>query len=203
VATDRTTYLLVDGENIDATLGGSVLGRRPHPEERPRWNRLLTHMEESWQQPVRGLFFLAVNGDLPMGFVQALLAIGYRPIPLSGDGKVVDIAIQKTADALVGQAADVALVSHDVDFAPQMEALAVDTGRRVALIGFSEFFATGLRQVPGVEIFDLEYDVEAFTSRLPRIRVIPIEEFDPLEFIQAPAAPTNPAARTNPATLRP
>ncbi|MGO1423524.1 MAG: NYN domain-containing protein, partial [Brachybacterium sp.] len=27
--TERTTYLLVDGENIDATLGVSVLGRRP------------------------------------------------------------------------------------------------------------------------------------------------------------------------------
>ena len=44
--TERTTYLLVDGENIDATLGVSVLGRRPHPEERPRWNKLLHHAED-------------------------------------------------------------------------------------------------------------------------------------------------------------
>lgn len=29
------TYLLIDGENIDATLGLSVLERRPTPEERP------------------------------------------------------------------------------------------------------------------------------------------------------------------------
>ena len=28
----RSTYVLVDGENIDATLGGSILGRRPRPE---------------------------------------------------------------------------------------------------------------------------------------------------------------------------
>ena len=28
----RTTYLLIDGENIDATLGTSILGRRPHPD---------------------------------------------------------------------------------------------------------------------------------------------------------------------------
>ncbi|MCW2738704.1 MAG: nuclease, partial [Nocardioides sp.] len=34
---ERMTYLLVDGENIDATLGTSILGRRPRPEERPRW----------------------------------------------------------------------------------------------------------------------------------------------------------------------
>jgi len=33
--TAGTTYVLVDGENIDATLGTSILGRRPHPDERP------------------------------------------------------------------------------------------------------------------------------------------------------------------------
>ncbi|EWS81683.1 NYN domain-containing protein [Brachybacterium phenoliresistens] len=180
---ERATYLLVDGENIDATLGGSVLGRRPHPEERPRWNKLLTQMEQSWQQPVTGLFFLAVGADLPVSFVQALLAIGYRPIPLQGEGKVVDIAIQRTAEALRDRAADVALVSHDGDFVPQMQALAEDEDRRVAVIGFSEFVSSGLRQVPGVEILDLEYDVDAFTSRLPRVRIIPIDEFDPLEFL--------------------
>ena len=37
---ERTTHLLVDGENIDATLGISVLGHRPAPEERPRWERV-------------------------------------------------------------------------------------------------------------------------------------------------------------------
>ena len=98
--TDRTTYLLVDGENIDATLGVSVLGRRPQPEERPRWGKLLTHAQDAWGNPVSGLFFLAVGDSLPVGFVQALTAIGYRPVPLRGEGKVVDIAIQRTAEAL-------------------------------------------------------------------------------------------------------
>ena len=55
------TFLLVDGENIDATLGGSLLGRRPAPEERPRWDRVRTHALELWDQPVRALFFL--NGS--------------------------------------------------------------------------------------------------------------------------------------------
>ncbi|WP_068249429.1 NYN domain-containing protein [Janibacter corallicola] len=180
---DRTTYLLVDGENIDATLGVSVLGRRPQPEERPRWNKLLVHAEEAWRQPVKGLFFLAVSGDLPASFVQALLAMGYRPVPVSGEGKVVDIAIQRTADALLERDADVMLVSHDRDFVPQMEELAEDEGRRVGIVGFGEFMATGLREIEGMEFFDLEYDVRVFTSRLPRVRVIPIEQFDPLEFI--------------------
>ncbi|MCH1883995.1 NYN domain-containing protein [Agrococcus sp. ARC_14] len=180
--TDRTTYLLVDGENIDATLGISVLGRRPLPEERPRWNTLLEFTERAWQQPVKGLFFLAVTHELPASFVQALLAIGYRPVPLQGEGKVVDIAIQRTAEALLERDADVMLVSHDVDFAPQMERLA-EGDRRVGIVGFNEFMAGGLREVPGVEFFDLEYDVAAFKSRLPRVRVIPIDEFDPLEFL--------------------
>src|SRR5680860_1013441 len=96
----RVTYLLVDGENIDATLGTSILGRRPLPGERPRWNRVLESLENRWEQPVRGLFFLAVAGEMPASFVQAILAIGYRPIPLQGDGKVVDIAIQRTLEAL-------------------------------------------------------------------------------------------------------
>ncbi len=98
----RTTYVLVDGENIDATLGTSILGRRPRPDERPRWERLLNFAQATWDQPAVGLFYLAAGSELPMPFVQALLAIGYRPIPLSGDlgQKVVDIAIQKTLDEL-------------------------------------------------------------------------------------------------------
>lgn len=179
----RSTYLLVDGENIDATLGVSVLGRRPHPEERPRWNKLLHFAEQNWQQPASGLFFLAVGDSLPVSFVQALTAMGYRPIPLRGEGKVVDIAIQRTAEALRDRPADVMLVSHDADFVPQMTDLAMDLERRTALVGFNEFMATELRNIPGIEIIDLEYDVEAFTSTLPRVRIIDIDEFDPYEFI--------------------
>lgn len=181
--TKRTTYLLVDGENIDATLGMSVLGRRPQPGERPRWNTVLQHAESSWGQQVNGLFFLAVGDSLPMGFVQALIAMGYRTIPLRGAGKVVDTAIQRTAEALRDRPADVMLVSHDSDFAPQMTDLAADAERRTALVGFQEFMASELHEIPGIQLFDLEYDFAAFTSRLPRVRIIDIEDFDPYEFI--------------------
>ena len=47
-ATDVPTYLLVDGENIDATLGMSVLNRRPNPEERPRWDRVMAYAANLW-----------------------------------------------------------------------------------------------------------------------------------------------------------
>lgn len=34
-------YLLIDGENLDATLGVNILKRAPRAEERPRWDRVL------------------------------------------------------------------------------------------------------------------------------------------------------------------
>ena len=181
----RVTYVLVDGENIDATLGTSILGRRPRPEERPRWERVLRHVQERWGQPSAGLFFLAANNELPMTFVQALLAIGFRPVPLSGDAgeKVVDIAIQRTMAALRDRDADVVLVSNDGDFVDGIEELL--DGRRVGLAGFVEFRNNAFIELgdQGLEFFDLEYDVHAFNEALPRVRIIPIDEFDPAEFL--------------------
>jgi len=181
------TYLIVDGENIDATLGASVLGRRPNPEERPRWERVRDFAAEVWSQPVKGLFFLnATSGQLPMSFVQALLAMDYRPIPLAGaqGEKVVDIGIQRTLEALQTRPGDVLLASHDGDFLPQMSQLVHD-GRRVGLLGFREFFNSGFAELTsaGLQIFDLEDAVGAFTKALPRVRVIQIEDFDPIRFL--------------------
>ena len=83
--TPRTTYLLIDGENIDATLGTNVLKHRPGPDDRPRWDAILRSIGSHFDQPVIGLFFLnASSGFLPMSFVQALTAMDYRVIPLSG-----------------------------------------------------------------------------------------------------------------------
>lgn len=181
-----TSYLLVDGENIDATLGNSILGRRPHPEERPRWDRLLTFTQDVWGQPAKGLFYLNASTGLPMAFVQALRALGYTPVPLSGssDEKVVDIAIQRTLEALAERDDDVMLVSHDGDFLEAITPLLAG-GRRVGLIAFEEFRNSGFHQLvhQGMEFFDLERDTRAFNTPLPRLRIIPIEEFDPLQFL--------------------
>lgn len=182
---ERSSWVLVDGENIDATLGGSILGRRPQPEERPRWDRLLTFVSERWGRPAKGLFFLNASAHLPMPFVQALLALGYQPVPLSGpaDEKIVDIAIQRTLRALADREDDVALVSHDRDFADDLARLA-GNGRRVGVVAFHEFRSADFSGIPGVEFFDLEHDVEAFDAQLPRVRVIPIEQFDPADFLR-------------------
>ena len=178
------TFLLVDGENIDATLGGSLLGRRPAPEERPRWDRVRDYGRALWDQPLRGLFFLNGSGQIPMSFVQALDALDFRPVLLSGppDVKVVDVAIQQTLAALAQRGrGDVLLASHDGDFAPQIVELLRDEDRRVGIIGFRELISSSLQELTddGLELFDLEDDVKAFTVALPRIRVIPIERFDP------------------------
>ena len=182
----RQSYLLVDGENIDATLGNSILGRRPHPEERPRWDRLLAFTQDTWDQPAKGLFFLNASSGLPMSFVQALRALGYTPVPLSGtaEEKVVDIAIQRTLEALQQRADDVMLVSHDGDFLEAVTPL-IDGSRRVGLIAFEEFRNSGFHPLvaQGMEFYDLEHDTLAFNTPLPRLRIIPIEDFDPQQFL--------------------
>ena len=181
----RTTWILVDGENIDATLGGSILGRRPQPDERPRWDRLMSFASRTWRQPARGLFFLNATTGIPMAFVQALKAMDYQVVPLSGapDEKVVDIAVQRTLRAIVDRADDVMLVSHDGDFLDDVAAL-VDGERRVGVLAFTEFRNAGFATLPGIEKFDLEYDARVFDAPLPRVRVIPIEDFDPAMFLR-------------------
>ena len=183
------TYLLVDGENIDATLGNHLLGgRRPAPEERPRWEKVRTFATAAFDdQKVRGLFFLnASAGHLPLPFIQALMALDYKPIPLSAPPgvKVVDVGIQRTLDAIRGRPGDVLLASHDGDFLPQVEAL-LDGTRRVGVLGFREYLSTGYLPLVerGLQVFDLEDDVKAFTSALPRVRIIPIDDFDPTRYL--------------------
>ncbi|RRD29184.1 NYN domain-containing protein [Actinomyces bowdenii] len=203
------TYLLVDGENIDATLGMSVLGRRPEPEERPRWDRVLSYCDEiagmtakptpgpmagQSGRNARALFFLnATSGHMPMGFIQALLAMDYRPVPLAGSGsaeeKVVDIGIQRTLEALAqkvesGEQAQILLGSHDGDYVPQVERL-LDAGAQVGILCFREFLNAHLTALEsrGLTIHDLELDVRAFTSPLPRVRIISLADFDPLAFL--------------------
>ena len=183
--TERVTYLVLDGENLDATLGNNVLGRRPASDERPRWERVLTFVEKAWDQPVKALFFLnATSGTLPMPFVQALMAIGLRPVPLSGPPgmKVVDVGIQRMLDAIAPREADVVLGSHDGDFLPQVTTL-LGSERRVALLGFGEFVNSGYAQLTGLQVFDLEHDARAFNQPLPRVRILDIDDFDPSAFL--------------------
>jgi uncharacterized protein len=181
----RRTFVLVDGENIDATLGSTVLGRKPEPNERPRWERVLDFAQRLWSQDATGLFFLnASNGYLPGPFVTALTQIGFRVVPRSGSAseKVVDIGIQRTLEALVDRDADVLLGSHDRDYLEQVEDL-LDAGHKVGILGFPEL-VSGAYSGLDVHLYDLEADVHAFNSPLPRVRIIPLTEFDPEAFLR-------------------
>ena len=184
---DGVTYLLIDGENIDSTLGQQIFERRPTSEERPRWERLRQFAEDQWGQPVTALFFLnASSGMLPTPFIRALQSMGYRPVPLSGapGQKVVDIGIQRTLDAIGGRRGDVLLASHDGDFLPHISRL-LTPERRVGVVGFPEFFNGGFAHLVdnGLTLYDLEFDANCFTSSLPRVRIIPVDDFDPEAFL--------------------
>ncbi|MBL8862568.1 MAG: nuclease [Planctomycetes bacterium] len=181
------SYLLVDGENIDVTLGNSILGGRPNPEQRPRWDRVRDFTTRLWSAPCKPLFFLnASSGVLPTSFIQALLALNYRPIPLSGpqDGSVVDVAILRTLEALRERPGNVLLASHDGDFLSAIESLLAGD-RRVGVLGFREFVSASYRELTarGLEIHDLETEAHAFNVPLPRVRIIPVDEFDPADFL--------------------
>lgn len=185
----RVVYILVDGENLDSTLGNTILRHRPESSERPRWERLTEYARSQWGGDVRPLFFLnAANLQLPSAFVQALVGMRYRPVLLTGpsDVKVVDAAILRTLTAIADQddAADVILASHDQDFLPGLAPL-LGGDRRVGLLGFPEHFNSRYLDLrtQGLEFLDLEYDVQAFNRKLPRLRVIPIDQFDPTQFL--------------------
>lgn len=182
-------YFLIDGENIDATLGVNILKRAPHPEERPRWDRVLRYRPWGEDEETTGLFYMNASQRTAFTFVQALLAIGWKPVLLTSDDphvKIVDVGIQRTLDAIGLQrpGADIVIASHDVDYLPQVSDL-LDAGHRVAIMCFREFLSAQLVELEdqGLKIIDLEYDVAAFNQTLNRIYPIDIDDFDPLAFI--------------------
>lgn len=183
----RPTYVLIDGENIDATLGLSVLGHRPSPDERPRWDRITEFAARLWRQEVRALFFLnASAGQMPLSFIQALLALDYHPIPLAGpkESSVVDMGIQRTLEQLADVPGDILLATHDGDFVEQLAHL-LGSDRKVGVLCFREFVSAKLADLTqlGLRMYDLEDDVRAFNAPLPRVRIIDVDTYDPTSFL--------------------
>lgn len=177
-------YVLIDGENIDRTLG-QILDAKPRPEQRPRWDRVRQFAEEAYKKEARALFFLNASRGLPGTFIQALRLAGYTPIPLTGSSeqKVVDIAIIRTLEALKERGGDVLLISHDTDFREAFGELN-DGKRTLGILAFLEYLSGDYLDLEGVKFFDLEDDASAFAGGpLPRVRVISIEDFDPRRFL--------------------
>ena len=74
--------------------------------------------------------------------------------------------------------------SHDADFVPQLGQL-LDAQRRVGVLGLREYISVELAglQERGLQLYDLEDHVGAFISPLPRVRIIPLDEFDPRRYL--------------------
>ena len=90
----------------------------------------------------------------------------------------------RTLRALKERDGNVLLASHDGDFLPDIEAL-LGTDRRVGILGFKEFVSASYRELEsrGLAIHDLESEAHAFNAPLPRVRIIPVDEFDPADFL--------------------
>ena len=179
-------YLLVDGENIDRTLG-QILNSKPAPNQRPRWDKILQFVESHYKKDCKALFFLNASRGLPGTFVQALLAARYVPIPLVGDQdlKIVDEGINKTLRAIAETSSDcsVCLVSHDADFIDSFKFLA-DGKRDLSVAVFAEYLSGSYSEIEGLRVFDLEDEVGAFQgASLPRLRPISLDEFDPCKYL--------------------
>lgn len=187
---DRKVYLLIDGENIDRTLG-QILSKKPKPEQRPRWDKVKNFIEKEFQASCRPLFFLNASEGISGSFIQALKAVDFIPIPLIGpsDVKVVDQGILKMLEAIRAAGAKdllpgVALVSHDADFRNLFASMAND--HQLAVVGFREFLSGDYYGIPGLRVFDLEEQVKAFRSDLPplpRLRAIELDSFDPSKYL--------------------
>jgi putative heme uptake system protein len=59
----------------------------------------------------------------------------------------------------------------------------LDSRHRVGILGFPEL-VSGAYSGLDVALYDLETDVHAFNSPLPRVRIIPLTEFDPEAFLR-------------------
>lgn len=189
-AEGKQVYLLVDGENIDRTLG-QILGHKPKPSDRPRWENLRCFIEDTYKASCKALFFLNATGGIHGSFIQALNGMGFTPIPLSSTvttDKVVDIGILKTLAAIKEKfrgpsSPSVVLASHDADFKAAFTDL---RDRSLGIVCFPEYLSGEYRDIQNLRIYDLEDDAKVFskeTSPLPRLRVIPVDDFDPHKYL--------------------
>jgi putative heme uptake system protein len=186
------TYVLIDAENVDWAVA-SVLGRKPEPQDRVQFDRLVAFCESTFPQPVRCVVVLNARGeqlpDVMIGFVRALKTAGCEVALLHGrpEQKVVDLGILKLLEGIRTQRpkAAVVLASHDGgDFAPALRPL-LEEKRRVAVLGLREYVSQRFRDLTplGLEILDLELNARVFQRPLPRMLPVHVDEFDPGFFL--------------------
>ena len=189
---NAATYVLIDAENIDWAVS-NVVGRKPEPQDRVQFDRLVAFCENRFPNPVRCIVVLNARGeqlpDMMIGFVRALKTAGCEVVLLHGrpEQKVVDLGILKLLEAIRQQrpGTAVALASHDgSDFAAALRPL-LEEKRKVTVLGLREYVSQRFREfVPaGLEILDLEMDAKVFQRPLPRLLPIRVDEFDAVAYL--------------------
>jgi uncharacterized protein len=192
VRTPAASYVLIDAENIDWAVS-TVVGRKPEPQDRVQFDRLVTFCESYFPKPVRCIVVLNVKGeqlpDMMIGFVRALKTAGCEVALLHGrsDQKVVDLGILKLLEAIRTQRPNtaLALASHDgADFAAALRPL-LEEKRQVAILGLREHVSQRFRDLLplGLEILDLEMNAKVFQRPLPRMLPVRVDDFDPTLFL--------------------
>lgn len=186
------SYVLIDAENIDWAVS-NVVGRKPEPQDRVQFDRLVSFCESNFPAPVRCVVVLNARGeqlpDVMIGFVRALKSAGCEVALLYGrpDQKVVDLGILKLLENIHTQrpGAAVVLASHDgADFAEALKPMLAEK-RQVAVLGLREYVSQKFRElVPsGLKILDLEMNARVFQRPLPRMLPVNVDEFDATIFL--------------------
>jgi len=181
------TYLLVDGENVDSTLG-TILRGQPNPEDRPRWNKVMDYAKSLFDdEDIQAFFFINVKqgARIPYKFIHVLEITGYKPVLLSGSrGQVVDEGIKKMLKLISQKEGNIILITHDNGYCELLNEALTNHNRELAIFGFEEFVSSRYSKELPLTIYDLETQVEAFEAPLKRGEITSLEQFDPSELLK-------------------
>lgn len=164
------SFLVIDGPNVDAVLGHSILGRCPCSGERPRWDRLHSECCKLFG-PLDARFYL--NGNKfdfkRCPFYRFLRQSGYRvDTPRNEEvSDPVDAAIINFVTDLPNES-HVILLSHDGGYSRCLEEL-LRRGVSVTIVGFIEWMKNSLTSLKplGACYLDLQRDLCCFDVTLP------------------------------------
>ena len=189
----ETGFLLVDGDDVSKTLY-RLLGPGPDEDQRPDWATIANWVQERYpaEEWKKAYLIKSTISEQMKTFVHALGRIGYRPlspnVPESTDPanqkQVARSAMLTLASKIIHTALKekcrLVVVSHDDEvlrYVIDDESPAI---AKTVILAFPEMLPDFVRKSDKVKIIDLEFEVRAFTSSLPRrLNIIP-EDFDPM-----------------------
>jgi uncharacterized protein len=172
------TLLVWDAPNMDMTLG-NLLGSRPSPAQRPRFDAigrwLLDHAPDP-DEVEATVFTNIAPGSAPYvrGWVEAVRSFGYAVFakPKTGPEDDIDEEMREHIEQrhAAGELGTVVVASGDGrNFKDLLEELA-DDGLAVRVLGFEEFASYAITS-DRIDFVDLEDVPGAFSTPLPRLRL--------------------------------